>query len=666
VGGSSQGTSVAVSRNGNTAIVGAPYDNGVGAAWIFTRSAGAWGQQGDKLLGTGSVGSAGQGYSVGISADGNTAIVGAYSDNSGAGAAWIFVRNGSSWTQQGSKLVGTGAVGGASQGYSVGISADGNTAVVGGYGDNGGVGATWVFTRSGNSWTQQGSKLVGTGANGQAFQASSVALSGDGNTAFVGGLGDNSFAGATWVFTRSGGTWTQLGNKLVGTGSAGSASQGYAVALSGDGTTAIIGGRGDNGFLGAAWVFTLSGGNWSQQGSKLVGAGAVGAAQQGSSVSLSADGSVAGIGGPSDGTRGAAWVFTRTGSTWSQSGSKLVGTGSVGNPGFGWSVALSADARTVMLGGVSDNGGKGAAWVFAQPGAGMITPTHDFNGDGKSDILWRDDGGNIAQWLMNGWTVTANNLLGNIPTSWSVAGQRDFDNDGKYDILWRDGGGNVAVWLMNGGTVSSAVTIGFIPANWNVVGTADFDGNGKGDILWRDGGGNVAAWFMSGTTLASVAVLGNIPANWSVVGTGDFDGDGKSDILWRDGGGNVAAWFMNGASLVSVTTLGNIPANWSVVGTGDFDGDAKSDILWRDGGGNVAVWFMNGSALASVVTLGNIPANWSVAQVGDYNGDGKSDILWRDGGGNVALWVMNGATIALVVNVGNIPANWAVQGANAD
>jgi len=101
------------------------------------------------------------------------------------------------WSQQGAKLVGTDAVGGARQGFSVSVSADGNTAVVGGWA---GAGAAWVYTRSGGVWSQQGAKLVGTGAVGAAGQGWSVAVSADGNTAVVGGYGDDSDAGAAWVF----------------------------------------------------------------------------------------------------------------------------------------------------------------------------------------------------------------------------------------------------------------------------------------------------------------------------------------------------------------------------------------------------------------------------------------------------------------------------------
>ena len=151
---------------------------------------------------------AGQGYSVALSADGNTAIVGGLGDNSNTGAAWVFTRSGGVWTQQGNKLVGTGAVGIARQGHSVALSADGNTAIVGGPYDNSYTGAAWVFTRSGTVWSQQGIKLVGTGAVGSAEQGFSVALSADGNTAIVGGIADNRITGAAWVHSRSGGVWT--------------------------------------------------------------------------------------------------------------------------------------------------------------------------------------------------------------------------------------------------------------------------------------------------------------------------------------------------------------------------------------------------------------------------------------------------------------------------
>jgi hypothetical protein len=365
VGTSLQGYSVAVSGDGNTAIVGGYNDNSAaGAAWIYTRSSGIWAQQGAKLVGTGAVGAAWQGYSVSISGDGNTAIVGGYNDNTKAGAAWVYTRTGSTWAQQGTKLTGTGAVGAAQQGSSVSISADGNTAIIGGSGDNTNQGAAWIYTRSNGTWAQQGSKLVGTGNVGAAYQGVSASLSGDGNTAIIGGYADNSVQGAAWVYTRTGSTWAQQGSKLVGTGATGAAWQGNSVSISADGNTAIVGGYRDNTQQGAAWVYTRTGNTWTQQGTKLVGTGSVGAGWQGASVSISADGNTAIIGGYKDNTNnGAMWTYTRSGSAWTQQGTKQTGTGSVGTPEQGFSTALSADGSTAIVGGIGDNG-IGAVWTF--------------------------------------------------------------------------------------------------------------------------------------------------------------------------------------------------------------------------------------------------------------------------------------------------------------
>ena len=117
------------------------------------------------------------------------------------------------FTQQGSKLVGTGALGPAAQGPSVSLSADGNTAIVGGPVDDGSTGAAWVFTRSGGLCSQQGTPLTGTGAVGNAGQGISVSLSSDGNTAVIGGPHDDNDTGTAWVLRRSGGVWAQQGPK---------------------------------------------------------------------------------------------------------------------------------------------------------------------------------------------------------------------------------------------------------------------------------------------------------------------------------------------------------------------------------------------------------------------------------------------------------------------
>jgi hypothetical protein len=350
----------------------------------------AWAQQGLKLSGSGEIGNGGFGGSVSFSADGNTALVGASSDNSNAGAAWVFTRSGGVWTQQAELTGGVSEVGNAFFGYSVSLSADGNTAVIGGYGDNNFIGAAWVFTRSGAVWGQQGPKLIGdaTEVGGcigltcdhRGSFGSSVAISPDGSTALIGSTGDNGGDGAAWVFRVSGGVWTQMGSKLIPSDEIGGGGFGgfaHGVALSSDGNTALIGGKNDNGNVGAAWVFTNSGSGWTQQGSKLTGAGEIAASYGGifgQSVAVSSDGNTAMIGGSGDNNWvGAAWVFTRSGGAWAQQGSKLTSysTGEVGSGRFGTDVALSSDGSTSLIGGSTDgvSGQTGAAWVYTRTGA---------------------------------------------------------------------------------------------------------------------------------------------------------------------------------------------------------------------------------------------------------------------------------------------------------
>ena len=226
------------------------------------------------------------------------------------------------------------------------------------------------------------------------------------------------------------------------------------------------------------------------------------------------------------------------------------------------------------------------------------TDTHDFNGDGKSDIAWRNTNGDLAIWLMNGTQVLSGPDLGNVPTSWTLVGQRDFNDDGKADLLWRNTNGDVAIWFMNGTQVVSTPGLGNVPTSWAIVGTGDFNGDGNADILWRNTNGDLAIWLMNGTQVLSGPDLGNVPTSWTIVGTGDFNGDGYTDILWRNTNGDVAIWFMIGTQVVSTPGLGNVPSSWAIVGTGDFNGDGNADILWRNTNGDVAIWLMNGTQVS--------------------------------------------------------------------
>ncbi|HYW41271.1 MAG TPA: hypothetical protein VE959_00355 [Bryobacteraceae bacterium] len=380
---------VAISADGNTAGVGGPNDDGaIGAVWIFTRGNGTWSPKGPKLVGTGWTQHPYQGQTVALSADGNTLVEGGPGDNGGNGALWVFTRSNGTWSQQGNKLVPFDTAGQPNLGTSVALSADGNTAIAGGpndfcYSSTSCWGGAWTFTRSNGHWSQ-GVKLTGDVQlySPGPLQGESVAISADGNTALVGGPNDldgkgNKIGGA-WVWTRnSSDGWSQ--QELIGTNDQAGTDieQGWGVALSADGSTAAVGGPQAYGGHGAVWVYSRVNGVWRQQGLELAGTGLLGPSFQGGQdgVALSADGNTLISGGSGDNplsggsTYGAVWVFQRSNGTWTQHGSKLIGSGSTGAASQGFSVALSGDGSTLIEGGASDNANQGAAWVFVQPRA---------------------------------------------------------------------------------------------------------------------------------------------------------------------------------------------------------------------------------------------------------------------------------------------------------
>jgi len=274
---------------------------------------------------------------------------------------------------------------------------------------------------------------------------------------------------------------------------------------------------------------------------------------------------------------------------------------------------------------------------------------HDFDGDGKSDLLWRNDSGYITDWTSNGRTFQDNGaFFRGVGSDWHIAGSGDFNGDGKADILWRNDGGYVTDWLSNGTSFAdnSALFRG-VGSQWHIAGTGDFNGDGKADILWRNDNGNVTDWLSNGTSFAdnpgSARGVGN---EWHIAGTGDFNGDGKADILWRNDSGYVTDWLSNGTSFADNSALFRGVGNeWHIAGTGDFNGDGKADILWRNDHGDVTDWLSNGTSFVDNPTATrNVGTEWQVASIGDYNGDGKDDILWRNHDGYVADWVSYGTT----------------------
>lgn len=367
------GYSVALSEEGgSTALVGGYEENsGDGAAWIFTRSGSEWSQKQKFTRGLGWESAKGWfGIGVALSKDGKTALIGAPLDKSSIGAAWAFAYSTLTklWEQLGGKITGAGESGTGNFGHGVALSADGITALIGGFGDENGLGAAWVFTYSTvkKAWELQGSKLTGEGEEetGEGYFGFSVAISGNAEILLIGGHVEKNHVGAAWVFNLSGGGW--LHKKItVGEEELGKGNFGYSEALSYEGKTAAIGAFSDNSGVGAVWVFTCSGRECTVQ-SKLTGGEETGEGYFGFSVALTHDGKTLLVGGEGDNEfAGAAWEFKYEASKWIQQGEKLTGgEEETGKGAFGSAVALDSEGAIAFIGGEYDHEDIGAAWTF--------------------------------------------------------------------------------------------------------------------------------------------------------------------------------------------------------------------------------------------------------------------------------------------------------------
>ena len=362
--GANFGSSVALSRDGNTMAVASYYEasaatgiNGnqndrsipeAGAVYIFTRTGTTWSQQAyikASNTGTAGVGDAFAegdqfGYSIALSADGNNLAVGAIGEDSNAtgidgnqadnsmnqsGAEYVFTRTGTTWSQQ-AYIKSTMTRANVLFGYSSGLSADGNTLAVAEYDADRGKGALYVLTRTGGVWSHQ-ARIQAENAEAQDSLGYSLALSEDGNTIASGAADEdclkgginpsgcendqasNTSAGAAYVFVRNGTTWTQQ-VFLKASHPALEDWFGVRIAISGDGNTVVVG------------------------------------AQNQSSAATGINGKEDDRSAPQ---AGAVYFFTRTGTTWTQQAFVKSSNARVGDE-FGSSIALSRDGKTLLVG----------------------------------------------------------------------------------------------------------------------------------------------------------------------------------------------------------------------------------------------------------------------------------------------------------------------------
>lgn len=281
---------------------------------------------------------------------------------------------------------------------------------------------------------------------------------------------------------------------------------------------------------------------------------------------------------------------------------------------------------------------------------------NDFNGDGKSEIYWRNSStGANAIWVLDGATAVSTATVHVEPDqAWKVMGFGDFNADGRSDVFWRNSTtGQNFIHMMNGNTaIGGSFSRPEADMTWNPVAFGDFDGDGDGDIYWRNSiTGSCVIWYMQNYLPVIIRFVHTEPsATWVIIGAADFNGDGISDILWRNSTSGfiymhiMSSTGVNGPASGGVGTVSDL--NWKIAAIDDFNGDGKADIYWRNQttGANY-LWALNGLNLVLGQGLNVEPdLNWKIAATGDFNGDGRADVFWRHAGnGSNYVHLMNGA-----------------------
>lgn len=298
---------------------------------------------------------------------------------------------------------------------------------------------------------------------------------------------------------------------------------------------------------------------------------------------------------------------------------------------------------------------------------------NDFDGDGRSDLYWR----NVATgfndvWTMNALVVASSGAVYYEPNQlWKVVGTGDFNGDGKSDVLWRNSTtGQLFIQHMNGKTVlpTSGSSNTVADKNWQIAALADFDGDGITDLLWRNMVlGTHDIWLMGARAPRQQQFVYAEPnLAWKIAGAADFNGDGYADILWRNttSGENFILFMRGFAQVASGFTVREANQSWKVTALRDFDGDGIADIYWRnETTGQIHLWKMNSTTVISDSFVYVEPNQaWKIVSAGDYDGDGLADVFWRNSitGQNYAQ-LMRGAQIASSGEIYRVPdTNWRV------
>ena len=277
----------------------------------------------------------------------------------------------------------------------------------------------------------------------------------------------------------------------------------------------------------------------------------------------------------------------------------------------------------------------------------------DLNGDATDDLVFQNNIGQLYGWPLDGSGSAANfstgaglrpgsgYLYGASLGDWRVVGRADINNDGKADIIFQNNIGQIYVWLLDGSgsAINFSTGAGLRPGSgylyggglgdWRVMALGDVNGDGVPDLVFQNTAGQIYVWLLDGTGSAvnfstgaglkpgSGFLYGGVLGDWRVVSCADINTDGKADIVFQNGVGQIYAWlldgtgsavnFANGAGLRpgSGYLYGGGLADWRVMALGDINSDGVPDLLFQNTAGQIYAWALDGSGSAVNFSTGS-------------------------------------------------------------
>jgi YVTN family beta-propeller protein len=629
------GWSVAI--DGNTAVVGAPNatvngHSSQGAAYIFSHSNGSWTQVA-KLTASDGAAFDTFGYSVAIS--GNTAVVGAWhaaiNGNPLQGAAYVFEYANGQWSEQ-AKLTADDGVAFDDFGYAVSLSGD-TAFICTPYALNS-TGAIYVFNRSGTTWNQTQKLGASDGLEGDNLGWS---VSVDGDTALIGApfasVSGNYQQGATYVFARSGGTWSET-QKL--TANDGAASQYFSFSVALNGTTAVVGApdaNGNSNDSGAAYVFDGTGGTWNQVQKLIAGDGAPGD-QFGYKAAV--HGAVALIGAPfadigANTEQGAGYVFNQGKGNWAEI-QKLITSDGVSYDNAGFAVATSGNTATLGVPNTNIGGHayQGAAYFYQQPVTPTPTPTPTATPCAVLAYISNADSNTVSVVDTSTNTVVATVTVGNSP----------------FGVAVNPGG--TRAYVAN--AFSSDISVIDTSTN-TVIATVALDNTPYGVALTPDGAhayvtnpvsNSVSVIDTATNTVVATVAVGNIPYGVAITP------DGTRVYITNDQADSVSVIDTSTNTVVATVAVGTFPYGVAVTP------DGSRAYIVNEFSSDVSVLDTTTNTIVATVAVGNAPYGVAITP------DGTRAYVADFFDNTVSVIDTSTNTVVATVTVGSAPYGVAI------